>query len=286
MKYASLLLLAAAFMLGGCESGDEASTDLDRVVLDPMEGSIPPGGEIMLNAVGLTADGDTLILDYVSWSAEPETEDILTAGDSYLFFTAGVEEDSVTITAESEGKSGTSVITVSSTSDVGIYHNGSILSDQTWDKAQNPHVVNGDIFIDHPDGVALTIEAGCVVKFDANAGILVGYDGQGALIAAGTETDSITFTSYTDSTIWDGITFTENADYTLSTLQYCNIEFGGGNGFGSILIDGDICPDIVDSYIANTDSMACGIYGAAAGCDSILLSGNMFYENAGGDICP
>ncbi len=66
---------------------------------------------------------------------------------------------------------------------------GVINTHTTWTKANNPYIVKGDIAID--TSASLTIEPGVEVRFDGNY-IIYAY---GKIMAEGTKTDKIVFTS-------------------------------------------------------------------------------------------
>ncbi|HLO71134.1 MAG TPA: T9SS type A sorting domain-containing protein [Flavipsychrobacter sp.] len=66
---------------------------------------------------------------------------------------------------------------------------GGIYSSTTWTKANSPYILQGDVVVF--GGVDLNIEPGTVIKFDNNAQIVL----RGNLKAIGTSTDSIYFTS-------------------------------------------------------------------------------------------
>src|SRR5689334_4413104 len=73
---------------------------------------------------------------------------------------------------------------------------GGIYSNVTWTKAQSPYIVTDTIVV-FPN-VTLTIEAGVTVKFADRIRIEIR---QAKLVAAGTSTDSITFTSNSSSPV-------------------------------------------------------------------------------------
>lgn len=81
----------------------------------------------------------------------------------------------------------------------------------------------------------LTIEPGVTVKFSSGTGLIIGGDGgfggslAGSLLANGTPSDSILFTSLTgNSGNWRGILFDNDSDKILtSSLSYCVIEKAG-----------------------------------------------------------
>ena len=79
---------------------------------------------------------------------------------------------------------------------------GGLFSDENWTSENSPYVVDSDVVV-FPN-VTLTIEPGVAVAFNDSTSIEV----RGALYAVGFETDSISFTSSSDSPvkgIWYGI---------------------------------------------------------------------------------
>jgi hypothetical protein len=116
------------------------------------------------------------------------------------------------------------------------YVEGNITVDTTWTVAGSPYVITGNVLV--VKGVTLTIEPGVIVKVNLAKAIQV--DGQ--LIARGTETEPILFTSNHPSPAagyWAGIKFTDSsidASYDEagnylngSIMQFCTIEYGGGD---------------------------------------------------------
>jgi len=112
---------------------------------------------------------------------------------------------------------------------------GPIGENTTWYAYASPYVITGLVTVS--DGDTLTIEPGVIVKFQSNTRM----DINGTLIAAGTETDSIIFTSYNDDEYggdtngngpssgspgyWDQLFF-ESADAGC-VLDYCRIRYAG-----------------------------------------------------------
>jgi hypothetical protein len=117
---------------------------------------------------------------------------------------------------------------------------GGIYSNTTWALSNSPYIVTDTVVV-FP-GVILTIEPGVVVKFDTNTRLEIRA---GQLIAEGTPTDSITFTSnlLTPSPgSWLGIVLDGYISSSLtSKFKYCNIRFAnkaiyGGNLDGNLNI--------------------------------------------------
>ncbi len=95
-----------------------------------------------------------------------------------------------------------------------------------WNLGDAPYHVTGDIIV--PAGETLTIEAGIEVNFQGYYKLTV----LGTLIANGTETDSVFFTTNNQSTGWGGISLgqSKNGNITaasgISSFSYCKFEYG------------------------------------------------------------
>lgn len=118
----------------------------------------------------------------------------------------------------------------------GLEHNGTILSDETWYTADNPHIVTGDVIVrgsSHNNYTAtLTIKPGCIIKFNPATSLFVGVGeyAYGVLNAQGTSDDPIFFTSNASSPAvgdWKGIYFKYTGDSTI--MDYCEVEYGDNN---------------------------------------------------------
>jgi len=80
------------------------------------------------------------------------------------------------------------VLTIFSTGTTyALNHSGAITSSETWTLAGSPHIVTGAV--DVRNGATLTIEPGCVVKFDSGKGLSIGLFGAATLNAVGTSVD-------------------------------------------------------------------------------------------------
>jgi len=124
----------------------------------------------------------------------------------------------------------TGVPTVQADTEVG----GPIISDTIWIAANSPYIVVESVEV--WEEVTLTIEPRVTVKFDSEKKLQV----NGELIAQGTASNSITFTSNQASPApgdWGNIEFTSTAITTTmdaegnyisgSILQYCVVEYAG-----------------------------------------------------------
>src|SRR6266851_4626581 len=75
---------------------------------------------------------------------------------------------------------------------------GTISTSTTWTLANSPYVVTGAVIVAAASAPVLTIEAGVVVKFNAGSGntcLAIGYGAPGRLVAVGTASQPIRFTS-------------------------------------------------------------------------------------------
>jgi parallel beta-helix repeat protein len=158
---------------------------------------------------------------------------------------------------------------------------GEITSSGTWLSQSVPYIIAGDLDLSGTAGPVLTIAAGNTLKFRANAGIDVGYNNPGALVAVGTAGSLITFTSAVSPASpgdWDGITFWDGTIDGTTKLDYCVIEYGGGNGYGNIYCN-DASPTITNCAINYSST-----WGIWQGTTPPTMSGNTFTGNASGDV--
>jgi hypothetical protein len=116
----------------------------------------------------------------------------------------------------------------------GISVTGSVTSNTTWAVADSPITVTGNVTVDA--GVTLTVEPGVTVEFDTGKVL----DINGTLIAQGTSSDKVTFTSSAASPAagdWGYIrfgassvpaSFDGSGDYLSGSIfQHCTVEYAG-----------------------------------------------------------
>jgi parallel beta-helix repeat protein len=92
----------------------------------------------------------------------------------------------------------------------------------TWSAADSPYVVTSNVVV--PVNEALTIEPGVIVKFHDNMSLFV----EGALVAVGTPTNPIVFTSNSsspDRASWWFIQFNETSNDAASRVEHARIEY-------------------------------------------------------------
>lgn len=118
---------------------------------------------------------------------------------------------------------------------------GFISSNTTWNLAGSPYIVTGNTLLSN--GCTLTIDPGVIIKFDTDKALQI--DGQ--LIAIGTPTQRITFTSNQASPMpgdWAKLHFSNlstdavfdtNGNYLSgSIMKNCDIKYAGSLGYSAI----------------------------------------------------
>jgi hypothetical protein len=140
-----------------------------------------------------------------------------------------------------------------------------------WPKTGSPYIVLANVTI--PGSDTLKIAPGVVVKFSLGTSMNV----FGTIIAVGTESDSIKFTS-AETTLspgnWGGINF-DYLDTTLSLMHYVIIEYGGGyNASGVVYGMGDVLH--IDHSLIQNNNRGISIIGA----NEVVLSNSLIYNNS------
>ncbi len=123
---------------------------------------------------------------------------------------------------------------------------GVITTNTTWTTTGSPYIIVGDMAVD--SGVTLTIQPGVQVRFDGNYNMYI----DGKLLAIGTVTDSITFTS--NKTIpatgdWRGISFRPKSNSDTCKMRYCYVEYA----FRGVYSDGS-SPKISNSVFRKNNN--------------------------------
>jgi len=166
-----------------------------------------------------------------------------------------------------------------------------IESDALWLKQNCPYFIEDDIVV--KNNATLTIEAGSVLKFMADVSLEVGTSTEfGKIIAQGTSTDKIVFTSASPSPQkgdWKYIDFKNNT-ITGSILDYCEIAYAGRTSinadYGNIHVSpcGTGNPIISNCEIHHSNNFGIfinkdsGVYGDPA------MSNINYHDNNQGDI--
>ncbi len=141
----------------------------------------------------------------------------------------------------------------------GLDHSGNITSDETWYAADNPHIVTGTTHV--YNNATLTIEKGCVVKFNSGVHFYIGYYSAATLNAVGTSDNPITFTSNAATPApgdWTGVVFFNSTVDASTIMDYCTVEYGGYDSYNSNIYCNQASPTIQNCTIQHSDGF--GIY--------------------------
>lgn len=119
--------------------------------------------------------------------------------------------------------------------------------DSYWEDHGIPYYVHsGDVYVRGQAGAdhltTLTLEPGCELLFNG-IGMFIGHDSNnllpGALVAEGSPSNPIVFTSHSSSPSpghWRGIYFSNYCDDAVTSLKHCVIEYGGaGDPYENVL---------------------------------------------------
>jgi hypothetical protein len=161
----------------------------------------------------------------------------------------------------------------------------------TWTFAGSPYLINGSIMI--PNDSTLSIQSGVTVNFQGLSKLNV----QGRLLAIGSLTDSIFFTSLDTSNGWRGIRFTNTSNLNdTSRIEYCVIqnckasgpspEDNGGAVYLSNFSKLKIKNSCIKKCSANQDGGAIYCSGASPRIENnIIKNNNTIFGGGGGIYC-
>lgn len=151
---------------------------------------------------------------------------------------------------------------------------GDIEANTTWNTAGSPYTISAEVLIG--SGVTLTIEPGVEVRF--NTGTSLSIDG--TLIADGTESDKILFTSSAASPEpgdWETIRFNNTANVG-SVFNYVIVEYGGSGSGGSLI---SYRTGAYGFAITNSEFRFSSVHGIDLRASSPAISNSIFRDNGG-----
>lgn len=242
-----LLALVGPLMLGACSDDDNGNpadtTNPEVTILQPQNGANVPAADVLIRAQATDNQGVAKAEFYVDGTMIGE--DLAGPADVYEFTwgASGLSPGSSHVirvrALDTSNNANEASIAVTINPQVGTIHSDEIIADETWAPSGNPHIVTGAIGV--AGAATLTILPGCIVQFEPNvdAGIGVGWQPTtGALIAVGTPTSPILFTSLADVPQrgdWRGLSFFGGILGT-TRLSYCTIEYTGYDGGAAVYV--------------------------------------------------
>lgn len=155
---------------------------------------------------------------------------------------------------------------------------GEVYNDRTW--GSDTYYVLDDVCVhaQYSTQPHLTLLPGCTLEFAENKGLYIADYRVGALIAEGTDTQPITFTSKNnESGGWTGLKFNDAADATgiVSTLKNCIFM----NAINNLHFEYSVQPAVVENCIFMRAS-GNGVYMWNDDSQTITFRNNMFVDNA------
>ncbi len=172
-----------------------------------------------------------------------------------------------------------------------IYYGG-VETNSTWLDQGVPYRIteNSNVWVGTMEApIILTIEAGTTIEFESNAEMTIGNVVLAGLIAEGTSTEPITFTSASESPApgdWNQVWIAADAVDAQCRLSYCVFEYGGGGGGGgggSLWISSAV-PDVEDCSFGYSSAYGIYVEGDEYPAPATLESENTFYGNASGEV--
>lgn len=158
---------------------------------------------------------------------------------------------------------------------------GRVTQNVTWPKQSFPYYVIDWMGVGSTEGNVLTISPGVTIRFKKAYSFSLGMYDKAGLIANGTESEPIIFTSDAATPApkdWEYIYF---GPQTMSgtILNYCIIEYAGYNSaLGAIHVENTNVPTISNCIVRNS-----GSYGISLTNATPTLTNNTFENNAGVD---
>ncbi|HET8946771.1 MAG TPA: right-handed parallel beta-helix repeat-containing protein, partial [Candidatus Polarisedimenticolia bacterium] len=160
-----------------------------------------------------------------------------------------------------------------------------LTADASWPSVGFPGVVLQDTVVakDAVNAATLTLSPGVVLRFNASTGLFIGTTvNKGALVAAGTAAQPITFTTNNATPApgqWEGVYFDSMAVSATSLLDHVVAEYAGQTYSGDVRLIG-VSPIIRNSTFRN--SSVYGVYGTSS--PSPTISNNTFTGNVNFDV--
>jgi hypothetical protein len=235
-----LLWSLAAIGLFLLSCGDDTESPKVTMV-SPRNGDTLPKGKIGVKVLAT----DDVRVDHVEFSIDDSVAGNVTARKadtfSYEWDASGVPNLARrVIKARAYDKPGNSAYQSASVVLVGAgptYHSGAIVRDEEWKVGGNPHVISDTLLV--KNSATLRIDPGCVVYFERSATLVCGDLQPGTIVAEGTPTQPIRFSSRASPPApgdWGSIALCGQATATTS-FSRCTLEYGGRGNSGIFFVE-------------------------------------------------
>ncbi|MFO7676164.1 MAG: Ig-like domain-containing protein [bacterium] len=250
-RIVALTALAGMLVFTACLTSDTENPTV--TIVFPGNGATVNRGDIVIKAVATDNEDVTKVEFYINGTLTG-TDNVGGAGDTFRYTwsdtTAQVAGQNYSLVAKAwdaaDNNASSAAVSITIAGGGGgtgpTHHEDDIVGgDSIWYPSGNPHIVKRKIDIRN-DG-KLIIMPGCVVKFDADAALIVGNQTPGELQAVGKpDPDSgIVFTSNATSPApgdWLGFDF-YGFTRTSTRLSYCDISYAGWENYGAVNLEWD-----------------------------------------------
>ena len=218
--------------MGWLSSSLTLADDPQSHITYPLDGNAAKSGVNIIYGVAAAAAG----IDKVEVSVDGGSSWLTAAGTYSWSFSWNIPADGVyhikSRTTDKAGAVETPGAGVTLTADSTLpTTSGTLTTDETWSGVVQ---LTGDVVV--PAGITLTLEPGTVIKFEYLLDDTYGGEDfsrgeiivEGSLIALGTESEPIMFTSnaaYRQPNDWGGVNFSYNGENAIHHLDYVIVEF-------------------------------------------------------------
>ncbi|MEW5853518.1 MAG: right-handed parallel beta-helix repeat-containing protein [Myxococcota bacterium] len=177
-----------------------------------------------------------------------------------------------------------SIFTGNTRDEVRVLGSGLVSRSATWQRLDAPYRAALSLDVQGNAAPILTINPGVTILFDAGYGIVVGAGAPGGLLALGTATEPIRFTSSSASPQpgdWSGVYLAPNCVDAQAQIGNAVIDHAGSNTLGALTVSG--CDGAIQASTIRSSS-SCGIYQDTS--PGFSIGPDMTYVgNANGNVC-
>ena len=269
--------LSSLLVLGGCDPDmppppppPDATAQLASVSVTCENTALVAGEGTQCTASAKDTQGEPFEVSSYEWTSSNEALGKVASGK---VTTQAFGSLTVTATASVEGitRQGSATLSISERTTL---HTTPITSDETWSRANSPHVVRGQLEVGGDKAPTLTLEAGAEVRFEPDAELRVA---RGALKAPGTAEAPIRLVASQATATkgaWRGVVLAaagSGSQLSHVTLSHCGAEAGED---ACLVVKGGATPVVGDVTVQNSGSAGVDVAddGSGFGADSARLT--------------